>query len=97
MRDSLRDPKKVESNARRMSEDMRRVRLRQQEMTNKLAIQAAIVRKEKKKEKKEKKEKERKKVQRLGDGGGDGYNPLQPWTSGTGYRPPRRTVNRGGG
>lgn len=107
LRDSLRDPKKVESNARRMSEDMRRVRLRQQEMTNKLAIQAAIVRKEKKKEK-EKKEKERKKSQRLG-GGGDSssgrrndsssYNPMQPWSSGSGssYRPPRRTVNRGGG
>ena len=108
LRDSLRDPKKVESNARKMSEDMRRVRLRQQEMTNKLAIQAAIVRKEKKKEK-EKKEKERKKSQRLGGDGGDGssgrrsdsssYNPMQPWSSGSGssYRPPRRTVNRGGG
>ena len=107
LRDSLRDPKKVESNARRMSEDMRRVRLRQQEMTNKLAIQAAIVRKEKEEE--EKKEKGRKKGQRLGDGGGDGssgrrsdsssYNPMQPWSSGSGssYRPPRRTVNRGGG
>jgi len=91
-----------------------RVRLAQQELAHLRAVEAEKARKERAAKERERKNAVARQSKsagggdgnRLGGGGGGGgsgtarggYNPLQPWNSGTGgYRPQRRTVNRGGG
>lgn len=91
------------TNATSRGEELRQVRLRQQELANQRAKEAEKIRKEKEAAEKDRKNHVAKKRPTGGDtlgrgSSGGGYNPMQPWTSQTsGYRPARRTVNRGGG
>ena len=82
-------------------DELRRIRMKQQEETNLRAIEAAKERNEI-----EKKEKTRKnqifdpKKQTSGTklGRGNDYSPMQPWsgsTGGGGYKPAKRTMKRG--
>ena len=81
-------------------DDIRRVRLQQQQQANIRAVEAAKEHKEK-----ETKEKTRKnqlfdpKKQggtKLGRTSDNDYSPMQPWSGSTkGYKPTRRIVNRG--
>lgn len=83
-------------------EDMRRVRLEQQEIANKRAIEAAKQRKIKREADKARKNQAALKPNqtegtRLGGPSSNSYNPLQPSSSssgGGGYKPAKRSVGR---
>lgn len=80
---------------------MRRVRAEQQELANKRAVVANKERKTKETEEKKRKNKaalpaSHEKGTRLGKS--NGFNSMQPWTQssgGGGYKPAKRSVNRG--
>jgi hypothetical protein len=82
-------------------DELRRIRMKQQEETNLRAIEAA-------KERNEIKEKEKTRKNQIFDpkkqtngtklGRGNDYSPMQPWSGSTGsgrYKPAKRTVKRG--
>lgn len=84
------------TNATSRGEELRQVRLRQQEVANQRAQEAAKIRKEKEAEERDRKNHVAKKRPTGGDRLGSteasssasgGYNPMQPWSSQTsGYR-----------
>jgi hypothetical protein len=80
-----------------LEQDMRRVRLAQQEAAQKRALEAAKENKEKEREKKHEKNLAAPKKY-SGDRleGNTGYNPMQPSSGNTrGYKPVRKTARRG--
>jgi hypothetical protein len=86
-------------------DEMRRIRMKQQEETNLRAIEAAKERKEIQEKEKMRKNQmfdPNKKQQTTNDGDklgrGNDYSPMQPWsgsTGGGGYKPSKRTARRG--
>lgn len=97
----IKSKKSNPNRTKNLNEDMRRVRLQQQEIAMERAKVAAV---ERKAEEAEKKKKKNLKTHGTSSSKGDGtklgkadYNPMQPWSSNTrGYRPARRNANRGG-